>query len=119
MGLCKTLIHQISRQLNISCKCIRQTTHKFDKFHIVAMKPGAGRTPKVTERQKRLMKFQQVRDDTLSLTDLVRFARTHLNLTISRQTVIVILIWFRILHLKNLELLLHKDVLELIGAMNI
>ena len=87
MRLCKTLIHQISSQLNISCKCIRQTIYKFDKFHRVATKPGAGRTPKVTERQKRLIKLQQVRDDTLSLTDLVRFARTHLNLTITRQTV--------------------------------
>ena len=91
MGLCKTLIHQISRQLNISCKCIRQTIYKFDKFHTVATKPGAGRTPKVIERQKQLIKFQQVRDDTLSLTNLVRFARTHLNLTISRQTVSCIL----------------------------
>ena len=42
--------HQISSQLNISCKCIRQTIYKFDKFHTVATKPGAGRTPKVTER---------------------------------------------------------------------
>ena len=87
MRLCKTLIHQISSQLNISCKRIHQTIHKFDKFHAVAAKPGAGRTPKVTERQKRLIKLQQVRDDTLSLTDLVRFARTDLNLTITRQTV--------------------------------
>ena len=87
MRLCKTLIHQISPQLNISCKCIRQTIYKFDQFHRVATKPGAGRTPKVTERQKRLIKLQQVRDDTLSLTDLVRFARTNLNLTITRQTV--------------------------------
>ena len=66
MRLCKTLIHQISSQLNISCKCIRQTIYKFDKFHTVATKPGAGRTPKVTEHQKRLIKLQQVRDDTLS-----------------------------------------------------
>ena len=87
MSFCETLIHQISSQLNISCKCIRQTIYKFDKFHTVATKPGAGRTPKVTERQKRLIKLQQVRDDTLSLTDLVRFARTDLNLTITRQTV--------------------------------
>ena len=87
MRLCKTLIHQISSQLNISCKCIRQTIYKFDKFYTVATKPGAGRTPRVTERQKRLIKLQQVRDDTLSLTDLVRFARTDLNLTITRQTV--------------------------------
>ena len=87
MNLCKTLILQTSRQLNISCKCIRQTIYKFDKFHTVATKPGAGRTPKVTERQKRLIKLQQVLDDTLSLTDLLRFARTELNLTITRQTV--------------------------------
>ena len=34
-----------------------------------------------------MIKFQQVRHDTLSLTGLVRFARIDLNLTISRQTV--------------------------------
>ena len=84
MRLCKTFIHQISSQLNISYKCIRQTIYKFGQFHTVATKPGAGHTPKVTER---LVKFQQVRDDTLSLTDLVCFARTDLNLTITRQTV--------------------------------
>ena len=87
MRLCKTLIHQISSQLNISCKCIGQTIYIFDKFHTVATKSGAGRTPKVTERQKRLIKLQQVQDDTLSLTDLVRFAPCDLNLTITRQTV--------------------------------
>ena len=87
MRLCKTLIHQISSQLNISCKCIRQTIYIFDKFHTVTTKPGAGRTPEVTERQKRLIKLQQVRNDTLSLTDLVCFARIDLNLTITRQTV--------------------------------
>ena len=41
----------------------------------------------MTERQKRLIKLQQAQDDTLSLTDLVRFARTDLSLTIIRQTV--------------------------------
>ena len=87
MRLCKTLIHQISSQLNISWKCIRHTIYKLDKFHTVATKADAGHTPKVTERQKRLIKFQQAQDDTLSLTDLVRFARTDLNLTITRQTV--------------------------------
>ena len=34
-----------------------------------------------------MIKLQQVRDDTLSLTDFVRFDRTDLNLTITRQTV--------------------------------
>ena len=34
-----------------------------------------------------MIKLQQVQDDTLSLTDLVRVARTDLNLTITRQTV--------------------------------
>ena len=73
--------HQISSQLNISCKCIRQTIYKFDKFHTIDTKPGAGRTPKVTECQKRFIKLQQIRNDTLSLTE------TDLNLTITRQTV--------------------------------
>ena len=87
MRFCKTLIHHISSQLNIFCKYIGQTIYNFDKFHTVATKPGAGRIPKVTERQKRLIKLQQVRDDTLSLTDVIHFARTDLNLTITRQTV--------------------------------
>ena len=73
--------------MNISWRRIRQTIYKFDKFHTVARKPGGGRTPEVTEHQKQLIKLQQVRYDTLSLTDLVRFARTDLNLTITRQTV--------------------------------
>ena len=34
-----------------------------------------------------MINLQQVRDDALSLTDLVRFAHTDLNLTIIRQTV--------------------------------
>ena len=34
-----------------------------------------------------MIKLQQVQDDTLSLTDLVRFAHTDLNLTITRQIV--------------------------------
>ncbi|CAF1485208.1 unnamed protein product [Rotaria magnacalcarata] len=91
MSLCTTLTDQISRQLNISCKCIRQTIRKFDKFRTACTKPGAGRKPKVTERKKRLIKLQQVRDDTLSLTDLARFARTDLNITISQHTISCIL----------------------------
>ena len=63
MSLCKTFIHHISRQLNVSSKCIRQTIRKFDKFYTVATKPGANRVRKVTERQKRLIKLQQVRND--------------------------------------------------------
>ena len=122
MSLCQTLIHQISHQLNISCKCIRQTIHKFDKFHTVVTKSGAGRTPKVTECQKRLIKLQQVRNDTLSLTDFVRFTRTDLNLTTSRQTISCILRDFDVVSSiapKNLEILLHRDVLELTGVINI
>ena len=34
-----------------------------------------------------MIKLQQVQDDALSLTNLVRFAHTDLNLTITRQTV--------------------------------
>ena len=85
------------------------------------MEPGARRTSKVTASHKRLIKLQQVLDDTSSLTDLVHFARTDSNLTINRETVSLIFrdFEFRILHLKNLELLMHKDVLELIGVINI
>ena len=54
--------HQISSQLNLSCKCIRRTIFKFDKFHTVATKAGAGRTPKVTERQKRLITYDAFRE---------------------------------------------------------
>ena len=70
--------------MNISCKSIRQTIRKFDKFYTVATKPGAGRTPKVTEREKRLIELQQIRDDTISLTDPVCFAPTN---SISQQSV--------------------------------
>ena len=72
--------------------------------------------------RKRLIKLQQVRDDTLSLTDLIRLARTDLNLTITRQTVSRILGDFDMVSYiapRKLELLLHKDVLELPGVMNI
>ena len=79
--------HEISRRLHISRRCIVQTIRKHHEFHTVATKPDAGRPPKVTDRQKRLIKLQQLRDDTLSLNDLVRYAYTELNLTVHRQTV--------------------------------
>ena len=67
--------------------------------------------------------MQQVQDDTLSLTDLVHFVRTDLNLTLDHQTISRILREFDIVsyiaHLKNLDLLLHRDVFELTGVMNI
>ncbi|CAM4803186.1 unnamed protein product [Rotaria magnacalcarata] len=58
--------HEISPKLNISRNCIYQTIKKFNKLHTVATKPGAGRRSKLTDRQKRAIKLQQVRDDTLS-----------------------------------------------------
>lgn len=79
--------HEISRRLNVSRHCIRQTIRKFNKLHTVATKPGAGRHSKLTNRQKRAIKLQQVRDDTLSLNDLVRYVETSFNISISRRTV--------------------------------
>ena len=79
--------HEISRRLHISRRCILQTIRKHHEFHTVATKSGAGRPPKVTDRQKRLIKLQQLRDDTFFLSDLVRYAYTELNLTVHRQTV--------------------------------
>ena len=73
--------------MKISRCCIRQTFSKFDKFHTVATKPGAGRLPKVTGRVKRLIKLQQLLDDTGSLADLVQYVNTDLNLSIGRSTI--------------------------------
>ena len=46
--------------MQISHRCIRQTFGKFNKFHSVVTKPGAGRPSKVTDREKRLIKLQQL-----------------------------------------------------------
>ena len=70
-------------QHEISRRCIRQ----FDRFHNVATKPDAGRAPKVTDHEKRLIKLQQLRNNTCSLPNLVRYAYTDLNLFISRPTI--------------------------------
>ncbi|CAF1252565.1 unnamed protein product [Rotaria magnacalcarata] len=79
--------HEISRKLKISRHCVQQTIRKFNEFHTVATKSGAGRHSKLTNRQKRAIKLQKVRDDTLPLTDLVQYVQTSLNITISRRTV--------------------------------
>ena len=87
MDMCDTETHEIFRRLKTSRRCIRQTFGKFDKFHTVATKPGAGCPPKVTNREKNLIKLQQLRDDTGSLADLVRYVNTNLNLSIGRSTI--------------------------------
>ena len=73
--------------MEISCRCIRQTFGKFDTFHTAATKSGAECLPKVTDREKTLFKLQQLQDDTASLTDLVRYVNTDLNLSICRPTI--------------------------------
>ena len=95
--------HEICHQSKFSRRCIRQT---FGKFHNVATKTGAGRPHKVTDREKRLIKLQQLRDDTCSLADLVRYAHTELNLSISRPTISRILQHYNMISyilLRNLE----------------
>ena len=79
--------HKISRQLKISRRCRRQTIRKFDKYSTVATRPGAGRPKKTTNRQTRLIKLEQIRDETNSLTDLVRYANTDMSLSISTWTI--------------------------------
>ena len=79
--------HKISRQLKICHRCIRQTIRKFDKSGTVATKPGAGCPKKTTNRQTRLIKLEQIRDETNSLTDLVRYADTNMSLSISTSTI--------------------------------
>ena len=53
----------------------------------MATKPGAGRPQKTTDRERRLIKLQQLRDDTYSLNDLIRYAFTDLKLSISQATI--------------------------------
>jgi transposase len=79
--------HGITRRLKISRRCIRQTNRKFDSFHTFNAKPGSGHPQKVTKRQERLIKLQQLRDDTYFLADFVRYAHTDLNISISRSIV--------------------------------
>ena len=79
--------HKISRQQKVSRRCIRQTIRKFDKYGTVATRPGAGRPKKTSNRQTRLIKLEQIHDETNSLTDLVRYANTNMSLSISTSTI--------------------------------
>ena len=56
-------------------------------FILSPRNPDTGRPPKVTDREKRLTKLQQLRDDTASLADFVRYVNTNLNLLISRSAI--------------------------------
>ena len=85
--MCCAHAHKISRQLKISCRCIRQTIHKFDKYGTVATRPGAGHPKKTTNRQTRLIKLEQIGDEKHSLTDLVRYANANMSLSISTSTI--------------------------------
>ena len=87
MNTYDTYTHEISRRKHVSRRCIRQTIKEYHELHTVATKSGAGRPAKLTDREKCLIKLQQLRDDTYSLNDLVRYANSELNLTISRQTI--------------------------------
>ena len=87
MGMCDTQTHEIPRRLKISRLCIRQTFRKFDRFDTVAMESGAGCPPKVTDREKKLIKLQQLLHATASLIDLVRYINTDLNLSIGHSTI--------------------------------
>ena len=111
--------HEISRKLNISRNCIHQTINKFNKLHTVATKSGAGRRSKLTDRQKRAIKLQEVRDDTLSLNDLIRYVQTSFNITVSRRTVSRILNQFGMFSYIAPRKPRINDMLAFNGATNI
>ena len=85
--MCCAHTHKIARQLKISRSCRRQMIRKFDKYGNVATRPGAGHPKKTTNRQTRLIKLEQIRDETNSLIDLVRYANTNMSLSISTTTI--------------------------------
>ena len=114
--------HKISCQLEISRQCIRRTIRKFGRFHNVAMKSDAERPQKVTDRRKKLIKLQPLRDDTCSLADLVRYTHTDLNLSISRPTISRMLQRYNMLsHIlpRKSRITSSQDVIVFIDAMNI
>lgn len=79
--------HDITRQLHIYRCCIRQTIRKYAEVHTAVTKPGAASLPKTIECERRLMKFEQLRDDTYVWNDLVRYSHTNLNLSVSRSII--------------------------------
>ena len=62
--------HKIGRQLKISPRCEHQTIRKFDRCGTVATRSGVRRPKKTTIRGTRLIKLEQIGDETNSLTDL-------------------------------------------------
>ena len=79
--------NKISRQLKISRRCIRQTIRKFDKYGTVTTRPDTGHPKETTNRQTRLIKLEQIRDETNSLIDLVQCANSNMSLSISTSTI--------------------------------
>ena len=75
------------RRLNISRRCTRRTICKFDRYKTVVTRPGAGHLKKTTIQQARLIKLEQICDETNSLADLARYTNTNMNLSISTSTI--------------------------------
>ena len=84
-------VHKISRQLKISRRRMCQTIRKFDKHGIVATRLGFQCPKKTTNQQERFIKREQFRDEINPLADLVRYANTNMNLSISTSTIGLIL----------------------------
>ncbi|CAF4222959.1 unnamed protein product, partial [Rotaria sordida] len=57
----------------------------------VATKPGSGRKPKLTERQKRAIKIEQLHYNSISLNDLVKFVQINFDVTVRRSIISEIL----------------------------
>ena len=85
--MCCLHTHKIRPQLKIYRRFIRQTIRKLDRYGTVATRRGAGRLNKITIRQTRLIKLEQMHDETNSLADLARYANTNTNLSISTSTI--------------------------------
>ena len=84
VGFSKT---KIAQHCHVSRNCVLQTIRKYEKQRTVAIQPGAGRPSKLSEKQKRSIKLEQLRDDTMSLSDLVRYVKTTFDVIISRSTI--------------------------------
>ena len=80
--------HKICWQMKSSRRCILQTIRKLDTYGTVATRPGAERSRKTTVRQtRRLIKLEQIRNETNSLADLARYVNMNMNLSIITLTI--------------------------------
>lgn len=114
--------HEIFQRLKISRHCTRRTIRKFDELRMIATKSGVEVRSKLTDRQKQAIKLQHILDNSLSLTDFVRYFETSLKSGVSHRTLSHILHGFAMVSYiasRQPRINHEKNVLVFVRATNI